>query len=74
MKFIIDMPASWKPAMCPDCHIQYSGVNGICGLAVCPLANAKEVTAVEVIKSGEGYYSHAITGRKETLYAIKETK
>ena len=83
MKFIIDMPASWKPAMCPDCHIQYSGVNGICGLAVCPLANAKEAVEVDPeIQSVEiglpvpeaPFKVMMVDNEQVTLYAIKETK
>lgn len=44
--YVVMMPKGWMPAMCPDCHIQYSGAIGICGEVNCPLANAKK--AVEV--------------------------
>ena len=74
---IVEMPDDWMPAMCPDCHIQYSGSTGICGGSICPLA--KSIKAMEV-KSGfdvcwgenVAYYFHS---RKPiTLYAVEDTK
>jgi hypothetical protein len=70
---LIEMPDDWDPDMCPDCHIDYSGCVGICGGKPCPLARAKEATAV---KSGDidrvlpdDILAH---GKPVKLYAVRE--
>ena len=46
-EYKITMPEGWVPAMCPDCHIEYSKCAGICGEMDCPLSHAVPVKEVE---------------------------
>ena len=76
-KYLIDMPEHWGSGNCPHCQIQkcqHWRIGRVIVKKDCPLANAKEAVEVIVIRSGDGYYSHAITGRKETLYKVEEAK
>ena len=75
MKIIIEIPDGWVAAMCPDCHIDYSENNGICGAAVCPLANAKKAVEVKQTfsrKAGVGWRMEPKIEGPYTLYAVRE--
>ena len=73
-KFIVDMPDGWSmedPCFkCPFEQEYCTFPDNHC----CLPKYAKEAVEVEVVKTGDGYYSHAITGRKKILYAVKEAK
>ena len=69
--WIVEMPEGWVPAMCPDCHIQYSGATGICGESKCPLTNAKKAVYSGYADSLGAHMIATPKGKAITLWATE---
>ena len=73
--WIVEMPEGWVPAMCPDCHIQYSGATGICGESKCPLTSAKKAVECQIDVSPKGVKSYiCVLSDGIKIYAVEVEK